>query len=555
MGDFTENGDSDSLFGSPTPSPRLGCVLELPALPGSPVAASSALAKNVGTIALPGSHVDAENVVSLPASPPRAHTLSESSQRPTRVVGVMPLASSSTTSNKCSTSRRRKPRKASEAPPAGPAMSLPDAMDAMPPNLLRNQQALLGLAGVVAGIHPANLPRRGTHGSSAADPIVVQDEIRHNGACPPHDSHPPASQPKGQTIADALISQGDVFPVLRSLLPFLNAASNARRKKNNGWARESSHVPRALQAPPLKRRRLKKVPAGAKDWAVPYPFEEDEGPPQYFQTWEKEKVQALMIQLNSLVRQAVEKATVKEYGSGTRVTGSTTPISATASTPGSSAPNPLDFPMEVDPLFQGYTESALSFGITSPQSTFSPVSEQALFDNDPFANLRDADLSNLLGAVNSALAIPNFDASRFDQSGTPSITFSPTASDFPSPLLSSSTRLSTPCDPVSNFVADKSSPISVAQEFILAPKPINLDASDAFWSSLPSDPSAFHAASFDGFGMTSPTNDVLPAEQPGVTPFSSASDLETGSYTSDDDITSMFLLALPQHSMPAEIPS
>ncbi|KAF8808710.1 hypothetical protein BYT27DRAFT_7052448, partial [Phlegmacium glaucopus] len=60
-------------------------------------------------------------------------------------------------------------------------------------------------------------------------------------------------------------------------------------------------------------RKLNRVPAGATDWDVPYPFQEGEGPDEYYKTWERERGKHLVAQLVKLIKGAARKAATKNY--------------------------------------------------------------------------------------------------------------------------------------------------------------------------------------------------------------------------------------------------
>ncbi|OBZ72226.1 hypothetical protein A0H81_07941 [Grifola frondosa] len=71
--------------------------------------------------------------------------------------------------------------------------------------------------------------------------------------------------------------------------------------------------PGQSQAPPLKRRKLSSVPAGAADWDVPYPFQAGQGPENYYTNWERERGKQLLADLVQLVQNAAKKAATKAY--------------------------------------------------------------------------------------------------------------------------------------------------------------------------------------------------------------------------------------------------
>ncbi|PFH52968.1 hypothetical protein AMATHDRAFT_1700 [Amanita thiersii Skay4041] len=423
MGHEPSDDDEDSLFGSPAPSRSPSPVLALPTAgqgvniaPGAGAAELSA--QNVGAIALPGSQHYSEL-----RKDPLAPSLSQSTRRQQQCLAhssnatrsnlgnvvdrlhdlnsrcgdaVAPLAPSvrtSRTSTPSTTTRSRassastsgtttqtkkKKKKLVSQEPERPSITLPDSSSPPPPNFLRNQTTLLGTAGLVARIKPANFTakRRVTRGSTSTNPIVVDDEEhnlrtqvtklvsvarrdkggapvrspsdssitdryecdaprlgkRSGSATPSVDINPvllPA--PTNQEIVAMLIGQKDIFPVLNNILRLIagqragaNASANAAPSSLNVaiCAPRSQQAPTTgpplsttpgLRAPPLKRRKLNRVPAGAADWDVPYPFQEGEGPEEYRRTWERERAKQLISQLVNLVRIAARKAATKKY--------------------------------------------------------------------------------------------------------------------------------------------------------------------------------------------------------------------------------------------------
>ncbi|KAK2463397.1 hypothetical protein APHAL10511_004483 [Amanita phalloides] len=361
-----EDEDQRSLFGSPgpsrSPSPALG-------LPGAP----DGIAQNVGTIALPGSQHYSElpkdplalslqypvpRRVIHPAAPPlTANSPSSSASTPSarsRASSVVPPATRPR--------KRKRKKKEAQLSPA-PAITPPDPSAPLPPNFLRNHMALLGTAGLVAGIKPANLsmPLTASRGSTPANPIVIEDEgytsvkmkpnfsktttisggVRYDEHDAPRlgkrsDSMTPSLEidpellpaPTNKEIVAMLVGQKDIFPVLQGILRLVAgqkaeqlAAANAsptpappsKRRSKRRSEHQTPTPPTGLKAPPLKRRRLNRVPAGAADWDVPYPFQEGEGPEEYRQTWEKERGKQLVSQLVNLIRIAARKAATKKY--------------------------------------------------------------------------------------------------------------------------------------------------------------------------------------------------------------------------------------------------
>lgn len=215
--------------------------------------------------------------------------------------------------------------RASTPRPAAPQIQLPPADRPCPPNFLRNQRALLGLAGLVGGLNPKQLsvPR----GSSAHNPIVIDDSDTSVAAGPltsqpqsisRHPAPAPVgpgqlSPPNGEEILASLIRSGNLLPVVQSLVRLLsgpapNAPAPPRLPTRTGWEHPSPN-----SAPPLKRRKLNNVPAGATDWDVPYPFQEGQGPQGYEATWAQQRARALLADLVGLIQGAAKKVAVKGY--------------------------------------------------------------------------------------------------------------------------------------------------------------------------------------------------------------------------------------------------
>ena len=358
-----EDDGQSSLFGSPGPSRSPSPALVLPGI-----------IQNVGTIALPGSQLYSE----LPKDP---LALSFKSSRPTTQVSCSPdvlqkttaapsptlstpLSGSSTPSARSRASssappaigpkKRKRTRKKAQPPSPAPSIALPDPSAPLPPHFLRNQMALLGTAGLVAGIKPASLStqRNTSRGCTPANPIIVDGDARlsaksnisaagrsvrfdqHDaprlgkqfGSVPPSSDIDPAllPAPTNKEIVAMLIGQKDIFPVLQCILRLIagqkaeqlalaSAAPARKRRKSKSEQPAPPPVPNGPKAPPLKRRRLNRVPAGAADWDVPYPFQEGEGPQEYRKMWEKERGKQLISQLMNLIRIAARKAATKKY--------------------------------------------------------------------------------------------------------------------------------------------------------------------------------------------------------------------------------------------------
>ncbi|THH33184.1 hypothetical protein EUX98_g966 [Antrodiella citrinella] len=242
-----------------------------------------------------------------PAVAPRA---ARAPRKPTRRV-----ANRSEASSNASTPR-----------PTPPPIPLPNALEPPPSNFLRNQQALLGLAGLVGGVNPANLalPR----GSSANNPIVVDDseDTPTIGRRPPQSYYSMAGPvvypavvpaPSSDDIIQTLIKQKNVFPVVGALLSLVARTSEGQsiwsqyHAQPSGFHRPYVNGPDFVQT--SKRRKVNDVPAGAADWDVPYPFHTGEGPANYRANWERHRSKQLIEDLIGLVKSAARKAAAKNY--------------------------------------------------------------------------------------------------------------------------------------------------------------------------------------------------------------------------------------------------
>lgn len=301
--------DDESLFGSPPPSPSMERALS-PTLPSEGLDSE----QNVGTLALPGSHnpsklpvdsvvylLDArhrplETQSSRVSTPVKATTSSSTSLTPTVTEPGPAPRPSRTTTNGVSKKRKRtkKSSKTTSTTVPGPSIELPSSDAPVPPNFLRNQQALLGIAGLVANINPASLPtHRHKQGDTSRNPIVVED-----GAILPLPGRPAIPTP-AQLLA-TLSAQKELFPVLEQLLGILRRGVDP-----------PDQPPLNPSRPPLKRRKLSRVPAGAADWDVPFPFPPGEGPPNYKEGWTNERCERLISDFITLLREGANKAAAR----------------------------------------------------------------------------------------------------------------------------------------------------------------------------------------------------------------------------------------------------
>ena len=313
------DSDNDSLFGSPPSSPVRGRSPAL-ALPSG-----ECCTQNVGTIALPGSQHFIELPVNTPALSLSGFSHHELSQRPPALnqlqmqyrpqveLQTQAQPSQSGSSKSMRGGRKKKSsRENSSAPrPPPPPIHLPDPDAPPPPNFLRNQQALLGLAGLIGGVHPANLsvPRH-TRGSNASNPIVVEDTLN-----PPPlgcQNQPSAvdstklSPPSNEEIVASLIREKNIFPVLESILKLIAGNVGPTAQKGHDSAD-------GIQGPASKRRKIDGVPAGAADWDVPFPFVDMHGNPANSANWEKERGKQLIAQLVALIKSAARKAATRTH--------------------------------------------------------------------------------------------------------------------------------------------------------------------------------------------------------------------------------------------------
>lgn len=192
----------------------------------------------------------------------------------------------------------------------GPEIPLPDPSQPIPANFLRSQIALLGTAGVVSGIKPANLPQTIVPGSTQSHPIIITEtdadttlDLQSNAADSPSPlpslatlipSNLPFPRPPTQAIIETLLHHKSVQPLLKEILQLVS----------EGLPQKTPEFHR----PPAKKRKLSSVPAGAADWDVPFPFLPGEGPEGYRGTWARERVKKLVAQLMELVYSATRVA-------------------------------------------------------------------------------------------------------------------------------------------------------------------------------------------------------------------------------------------------------
>lgn len=281
-------------------------------------------------------------------------------------------------------------------------MDLPEAGEPIPPNFLRNHSAVLGVAGQVAGIR---LPDPVVPGP-ATSPLSTQREIpleqpRHRPRrpaakkLPASASRASSSLPSNQDAATSALQRLEGNPRFIGVLRALLALATKRGGSDSG---APSHTR------PLKRRRLSQVPAGAQDWDVPFPTEEQKALVEHGQQQRSAK---LMRDLVSLLSDAVSKETPTQstatpeatIASSSRVPSGSEQQSVPSSVQGwldtlssispvDSSPDPSrdslqsllqlrDEPSHEELFSALFGGSSLSPAHQSPQTTFDPYPEMA----------------------------------------------------------------------------------------------------------------------------------------------------------------------------------
>jgi hypothetical protein len=255
--------------------------------------------------------------LSLSTSARRPPAQTQASQRKAH---VRPSRSSKLTS-KSSPSRHTRTRAASKSPAAkkksivsshecsaAPAIQLPDP-DAPPPvNFLRNQLSLLGVAGLVGGLVPSKLSKRYSIREGSSNATIVEDDTpqkrKRKRRSPPPKLVPPGwPQPSNAEVIAVFAKQKQLRPLILALIDL---------KKGRPSQRSSTNTSKREASPPLKKRKLNSVPAGAVDWDVPYPFQEGEGPSGYRRGWGQERERQLVKELISLLRQSARQASLQK---------------------------------------------------------------------------------------------------------------------------------------------------------------------------------------------------------------------------------------------------
>lgn len=199
---------------------------------------------------------------------------------------------------------------------------------------------------MIAGVKPAALTH--VRGSTPSNPILVDDEddtpplgrrAQSRERSQPYIDPALLSAPTNQEIVSVLIGQKDIFPILEGVLKLVMGSTpggkpNSRysghptvpppptgfERTSNAFAKTPTPPPTGFERTststnpnPVKKRKLNRVPAGASDWDVPYPFQKGEGPEAYHKTWERERGKQLISQLIKLIKNAARKAATKKY--------------------------------------------------------------------------------------------------------------------------------------------------------------------------------------------------------------------------------------------------
>lgn len=182
--------------------------------------------------------------------------------------------------------------------PAPPPIPLPGPDEPVPSNFLRNQQALLGIAGLVGNVNPTRLPQQTARGSTPSNPIIVEELGSTHVARFSHFDPSQLPPVNGEDAIVSLMRHKSISPVISSILKLLgNSPATSTHPFHNHPSSHPCSAPATTGPSPLKRRKLTSVPAGAVDWDVPYPFPEGEGPEAYHATWERERARHLITQL------------------------------------------------------------------------------------------------------------------------------------------------------------------------------------------------------------------------------------------------------------------
>lgn len=223
------------------------------------------------------------------------------------VASSVPVSTSRPSSR--ATGKRKSTKSQSATPrPAPPPIPFPGPDEPVPSNFLRNQEALLGIAGLVGNVKPTSLPQRTIRGSTPSNPIIIEEsDVTHL----PDVDLSQLTSVNGEDSIASLIRHQNIFPVLSSIIKLLGNSPAASTQPLSTYDRASPRPcsePATTAPPPLKRRKLTSVPAGAVEWDVPYPFPEGEGPEAYHATWERERARHLITQLVESIKAASDSS-------------------------------------------------------------------------------------------------------------------------------------------------------------------------------------------------------------------------------------------------------
>ena len=173
-------------------------------------------------------------------------------------------------------------------------------------------------------MRPAQLVHR-ARGTTPSNPIVVEEEESRRKNCPSKDvkkligglvEQPNLPVPTKQEILAWLVKEKDVLPIIRSLINLTSPNAPRpppRRSPSASSGPRTEVIGQHATGYPMKKRKLRSVPAGAADWDCPYPFKEDEGPEAYGETWAAERSKELISQLIKLIKSATQKAAMAKY--------------------------------------------------------------------------------------------------------------------------------------------------------------------------------------------------------------------------------------------------
>ncbi|KAH8831509.1 hypothetical protein DL96DRAFT_835737 [Flagelloscypha sp. PMI_526] len=363
------DGDEGSLFGDSPPASPSVFGLALPGAPDAtvvlPVAAHQ---DNVGTIALAGSSTSSE------LSTPIVH------HDPQSVITQLdPLLRRPKGARK---RRPASPQRTSGAPRdriPPPPIDMPDFASPAPSHFFRNHPALLGHAGMVSGVDPARIRHGRPTGASAAEPIVVEDEPRYFS--PPRPRGPAWTLPSNVTPEEVVrtLDKQSIVPLLQNMFQFFVSRKSFDKEQPPPFFRRGG----SSSEPPTKRRKLTKVPAGAADWDVPFPFEEGDGPKGYREEWEKDRARKLVSQIVDIFKEAAATVSVKkaqvEQAKQAELAALFSASLHTPSQPSlqaspSPASTPMPQPSEIDQLLQ----LLLGHGLNDMSNGQSPSSDNSV---------------------------------------------------------------------------------------------------------------------------------------------------------------------------------